>query len=378
VGKKLNIVINYSYDENWIGGTYYIQNLIHALQQLNDAEKPFLHIKSSDNDAVEKLYILTQYPYLKKFTPYSQITKLQRGINKISKIICKTNIFSLYKTFDLEFPGSFSENKYFKEKLFWIPDFQEKYLPHFFSQEEIAARNKAYEYIKSNSKFVLFSSKDAKKDFNKYYVNGKPQQFVLNFATYHSKKNLPEAETVLKKFNINKPYFLCSNQFWAHKNHIVILETIARLKNEKIEILVVFTGKENDYRNPHYFTFLCNIVEKLNIKDNVKFLGFIDRNDQIVLLQNCDSIIQPSLFEGWSTVNEDAKAENKYIFCSDLDVNKEQLKDYPNKSFFAATDPDNLAMLIKQTTLDITKIDYSKNLIKFGRDFLNIISEIQK
>jgi glycosyltransferase involved in cell wall biosynthesis len=71
---------------------------------------------------------------------------------------------------------------------------------------------------------------------------------------------------------------LCSNQFWVHKNHNLILK-IDLLKAYGIEVLVIFTGKETDYRNPNYFDQLKQKAEKLGIKENIKFLGFIDRED---------------------------------------------------------------------------------------------------
>jgi hypothetical protein len=37
------------------------------------------------------------------------------------------------------------------------------------------------------------------------------------------------------------------------------------------------------------------------------------------------AIIQPSLFEGWSTVVEDVKAMNQHIIVSDLNVHRDQL-----------------------------------------------------
>jgi hypothetical protein len=50
-------------------------------------------------------------------------------------------------------------------------------------------------------------------------------------------------------------------------------------------------------------------------------VGFIDRAEQTMLLKNAISIVQPSLFEGWSTVVEDAKALNQYMILSDIPVN---------------------------------------------------------
>ena len=375
MGKRYQVVINYQYDENWIGGTYYIQNLIHALQTLTDEEKPFLHIKSNKN-SIEELQELTSYPFLKIYNPYSNIGRLKRGVNKISQIFIKKNIYSLYKKFDAVFPSTFTEDENIKNKIFWIPDFQEKYLPHFFSSDEIRMRDEGYKMIQNNSEYVIFSSKDAQKDFNTFYPNAKPQQFVLNFATHHENSNLPDTKDVLTKFSISGEYFLCSNQFWAHKNHIIVIKAIAELKKQGENISVVFTGKEHDYRNPDYFSDLCKKIDSLGIKGNVKFLGFIDRQDQIVLLKNCTAIIQPSLFEGWSTVNEDAKAENAYILSSNLKVNREQLQNYPNKRLFDPSDEKDLADQITKGNFACANVDYRKDITKFGETFLEIIKKV--
>lgn len=375
MGKRYNVVLNYQYDENWIGGTYYIQNLIHALQTLEDAEKPILHINSNKKDALENLQTLTSYPYLQNYSPYTNIGKFKRGINKLCRILSKPELFKFYRDFDAVFPARFNETVNFKDKIFWIPDFQERYLPHFFSEKEIKERDNAYKNVQKNALSVIFSSEDAQNDFNTYYPNAKPRQFVLNFATFHQNKNLPSKEKVFKKFNICTDYFLCSNQFWVHKNHIVILKAISKLKKDDINICVVFTGKEEDYRNSDYFSELKKNIKLFGIEENVKFLGFIDRDEQIILLQNCKSIIQPSLFEGWSTVNEDAKAEDKFILAADLKVNLEQLKDYPNYRIFEAENPQSLAEQIKNDNFVTIEIDYMQKIKKFGWEFLEIIKK---
>jgi len=375
MGKRLQIVLNYSYNENWIGGTYYIQNLIHSLQTLPDSVKPILYIKPTNQKVVEELFQITSYPYLKPFALYNNLNLAKRAINKLSNLLLKKDIFPLYNNFDAYFP-IFNEKENLDKKIFWIPDFQEKHLPHFFTEADIKDRNETYLNIQKNAEFVIFSSADAQKDFNKFYPNAKPKQFVLNFATFHQNKNLPSKENVLDKFEIKSEYFLCSNQFWEHKNHIIILNAISLLKNDGINILVVFTGKEQDYRNPDYFDNLKKQIAVLEIEDNVKFLGFIAREDQIVLLQNCKAIIQPSLFEGWSTVNEDAKAENTFILASNLEVNKEQLEKYPNYLLFDPYDEMDLVNLIKKDSFATEKIDYNISQRKFGENFLAIIKSI--
>ena len=73
---------------------------------------------------------------------------------------------------------------------------------------------------------------------------------------------------------------------------------------------------------PVIFDYLKKFVTDNNISENVLFLGFIDRKEQLKIMQHSEAVIQPSLFEGWSTVIEDARALNKYIIASDLRVHR--------------------------------------------------------
>jgi hypothetical protein len=73
-----------------------------------------------------------------------------------------------------------------------------------------------------------------------------------------------------------------------------------------------------------------------DLHDNIRILGYMDRVEQLCIMKHSIAIIQPSLFEGWSTVVEDAKALNKYVLLSNLDVHREQIS--INASFF---DPFN-------------------------------------
>lgn len=140
-GRRIKIGLLFSYDENWIGGTYYILNLIHALKKVEDKTKPHLvilcHIKA-DLEMIQSI----GYPYIEFHN-----TKISWGVrllNKTSRTFTGKNIFlpALGKNkIDLLFWGN--HTSYFrkiKKKLYWIPDFQEHHLPAFFSEQEIKER----------------------------------------------------------------------------------------------------------------------------------------------------------------------------------------------------------------------------------------------
>jgi hypothetical protein len=97
---------------------------------------------------------------------------------------------------------------------------------------------------------------------------------------------------------------------------------------------------------------------------------------QLLILKNAIAVIQPSLFEGWSTVVEDSKASNKLVIASDIEVHKEQLKDM-DTVYFENRNPSSLANKIKNYIEIIEPKElnnnYKKNVLAFGKNFLNFV-----
>jgi glycosyltransferase involved in cell wall biosynthesis len=105
------------------------------------------------------------------------------------------------------------------------------------------------------------------------------------------------------------------------------------------------------------------------LENEILFLGFIDRIDQLVLMKNAQAVIQPSLFEGWSTVVEDAKALNQTLIVSNISVHKEQLGD--KGYFFNPNDASDLAHKIDEVISNSMNklkydLDYSENIKNFA------------
>ncbi|MBK6525543.1 MAG: glycosyltransferase [Crocinitomicaceae bacterium] len=180
--------------------------------------------------------------------------------------------------------------------------------------------------------------------FNKFYPGTKINSYVYSFVSAVDLSAIDETIPD-KKFNIKKKYFVVSNQFWKHKNHLVVVRALAHLKSTgAIDFNIVFTGKQMDAVNQDYFLSVIDAVEKSNLSNDVHFLGFLDRNDQLSLMAGSMGVIQPSTFEGWSTVIEDAKSLNKQVFASAIDIHIEQLGE--DGYFFKEHDFEDLAKLL--------------------------------
>lgn len=254
------------------------------------------------------------------------------------------------------------------------PGFQEHFFPDLFSEKEIERRRTEQQIISNSTARLLLSSKSALSDYRNLYPQAKSKNYVVPFAVSHPKFEDLDICELKNKYHINGDYFITSNQFWAHKNHLVIVKAAKILKNEGINFCITLTGKQHDWRNPEYFAELKSLVAEFNLTDNVLFLGLIDRREQLQLMNNSIAIIQPSKFEGWSTVIEDAKAMNQVVIASNISVHMEQLNE--NCFFFEPDSAEELALILKKCLREkpIRKTrDYNSDVLKYAKDFLKII-----
>jgi glycosyltransferase involved in cell wall biosynthesis len=139
---------------------------------------------------------------------------------------------------------------------------------------------------------------------------------------------------------------------------------------------VIFSGKTEDYRNPSYFPSILDFIDKNNLQSFIKILGLIPRENQLSLLKNSLAVIQPSKFEGWSTIIEDSKTLSHQIICSKLPVHIEQLGN--NGFYFEPDSVDELASIMK-SFLDgsvkekIIKYSYEERVKSFAQTFVEIL-----
>jgi glycosyltransferase involved in cell wall biosynthesis len=108
-------------------------------------------------------------------------------------------------------------------------------------------------------------------------------------------------------------------------------------------------------------------------------LGFVPYKHVVSLLFHSNILINPSLFEGWSTTVEEGKILDKKMILSNLNVHKEQA---PMKAtFFNPNNAEDLAKKIiklhniKDNNLKIStlKKKYKKDRTYFANQFLTIV-----
>lgn len=364
---RKNIGLLFRNDENWIGGTYYILNLIHAIKRLPENKLPQLFLICETEIDFNTVVKETGYKFLVPVI-YKINTHEKPGFFKSRKFK------KLFSSIDLVFPYPFKDDQLIanvKRKIFWVGDFQEKYLPDFFSPQAIENREKINQKIAASGGEVVFSSSNAMEDFDRFYSGHTCKKYLLNFAVTHPNITKVDPEKVKAKYEVKSPYFISPNQFWIHKNHHLIIDAIKKMVDSGKDVCLIFTGKEYDYRYPEYTDQLKKKVEEYGLQKQIRFLGFIDRLDQLVLMKNAEAVVQASLFEGWSTVVEDAKALNSYIILSDIPVHREQSP--TNVCWFDPHSVDSLIDTMAKSKPALMVNDYSLNKMKYINQFEKII-----
>lgn len=338
--RKIRIGIPIIGGSNWLGGISYIELLCKALSEIEERSELELYLIVNIQTQSELKYHESLFDYLDGII----CIDIQKLESRLTKIDIK-DMDALFSFIDFYFPAM--DAMPLNSSASWIPDFQHKHLPEYFPNSEIKKRDILFSRISSIAKLIVFSSNDAKNDFEKFYPNSKANKKVLPFYSLPNNQwyEIDSIEIQIK-YGLPDKYIICCNQFWGHKNHRRLFEAILRLRENNQEVHLVCTGSIVDFRNTGYFESLQQFIKENDLDNTIFILGNIPREDQIQLIRRSLFLVQPSLFEGWSTVVEDARVLGKSILLSDLYVNMEQSPKYG--TYFKRFDVDDLAKKIKE------------------------------
>jgi glycosyltransferase involved in cell wall biosynthesis len=367
---RVCFIVNFKNNE-WLGGINYFRNLLCAIYaNPNSIIEPVMFTGYTFDNKLEeefpRLHIVRDHIF-DYYHPYALVRfALKILLNRdiiLERLLKKEDISVLSHSILIN-------KKPPLPTIGWIPDFQHKYLPDFFTRTELSQRDKNFQRICENSTRVIFSSNVAKSDAERFYPNYIEKYRVLHFvAEPLALSDIPNITVLNEKYAISEPYFIVPNQFWVHKNHITLLKAVSLLKKKGYPVTVIATGNPFDYRRPTYFNFLQNKIKEFDIGDNFRVLGIVPYNDLQSLMIHSVAIINPSLFEGWSTSVEEAKSLNLTVILSDISVHREQ--DPEKGLFFSPTDANQLAdMMIK------TLREYEKKAKHDKKDFADILKKM--
>lgn len=379
--------------DGWLGGSYYIENLCRALLSLPPQERGQLRITMVGNEQqiarlgplseqVDATILLDRQPTF-SFSARQRFRwkRFMHGSQTpwIDELMAKQGIDFLFPYCPQDDgPRSFCAAA-------WQPDFQHCEMPAMFSAAEIKDRDQALQQAQKFADKIVLISENARAHCAVHFSQALAKVRVLPFASvldYTALLKDPLEAT--SHYHLPEKFLMLSNQFWRHKNHGVVLDALAVLQQRGIFPSLVCTGHTYDYRHPGHFDQLLGQVHRNNLSAQVRILGVIPRHIQLTLMSQSVAVLQPSLFEGWGTGVEDARALGCATVLSDTAIHREQ--NPPGSHYFKPEDPRALADVLQELwessaggsdPLHIREVaDRQIERVRtYGRHFVTIASE---
>jgi mannosylfructose-phosphate synthase len=130
--------------------------------------------------------------------------------------------------------------------------------------------------------------------------------------------NFPTAEDLKIDTQTPEKYVLCLSRIDTNKGHDLLLNAFALVKDKIKDVdLVIAGGSPNPKpRELEVFAKMDEIIEKNNLQDRVKKIGYVADEMMRPLYQQSQLFVLPSLFEPFGMTTQEAMACGKAVIAS--------------------------------------------------------------
>ena len=361
----------------WAGGYNYLLNLFYVISLKNNKEfEPILFYGTDvSKKELSDFFLIKNIKFVKSSLMnrsnfyFLLIKSILFGSNKkINFLFKKNNIDVIFEN------ANFFGKKINLPVIAWIPDLQHRELPRLFSWISWWKREIGFRLQIASGRSIMLSSFDAKEKLSQYYKNLTNLTNVVRFAV--QLREIPSKsyiKKIIKKYSLPKNYFFMPNQFWKHKNHELVLQSLLFLKKKGYNLVVVSSGNQVDPKNPHYLEHFYKKIKINKLENNFIMLGLIPYKHVLSLMISSKAVLNPSLYEGRSTTVEESLALKIPLILSNIKIHKEQAKGLAK--FFNPQKHDSLAKVLQEEwSKKNKKIFLYKNILDLNTKRVKIFS----
>lgn len=165
--------------------------------------------------------------------------------------------------------------------------------------------------ILKKTHLIIAVSQHTAHDLARLFPFTKPKIVVISPGCDSFFKPTP-SKAVLKKWQINAPYFLSVGTIEPRKNLLLLLQAYQqfRERHEERVLLVIVGGKGWKYKS-----FYKELAQHL-YREDILLLGFVDKQDLPPLYTLALALLYPSLYEGFGLPILEAMACGTVVICS--------------------------------------------------------------
>jgi glycosyltransferase involved in cell wall biosynthesis len=227
-------------------------------------------------------------------------------------------------------------------------DIQEYHYPEYFTTSQKLHRKINNINAINDSEHIIVSFDHIKNDLLKYFdfkeskISVCPPPFAEDW--FLSDKFTPE-EILNNKYELSSKFLLYPAATWKHKNHISLINAVAKLLEDGLDIELVCTGNKTAYHQ-----IIEKEIKKLKLEGKVKFTGIVPEEDLIGSYKATSLVVVPTLYEAGSGPLYEAMRYSSPVICSDVTSLPETMG---NDNFiFDPNSIDEIVSLIRKMLTD--------------------------
>jgi glycosyltransferase involved in cell wall biosynthesis len=366
---EVNIGIDLlSFDTNYTGGVNtFSLGLTAGIISAADANDNIILISSRENrcyfetnfsdDRIKILVIETSKSYFFVNRVLNYLAWLTRCF-KLRFYYEKNFRQALMRKVDLEVDGliapttllSFYALK--KPSILCIHDIQQEYHPEFFSMRDRIVRWSLYRASSWSATLIQASSSYIKECLLEKFPFLTPTKIFIAPEGVDENKFSGVKPSIPKnlKLSLSSDFIFYPAQLWPHKNHLLLVEALARFKQiHGRELNCVLTGLDAGF-----WTKVGDAIKLRNLS-NVQYLGKVSFGELVWLYRNCKAVLALGIHESSSLPLREASVFAKPVFAANIKPNIETsnvLKVILVDSF----DPSDLAAKLYSVLYDDQKL----------------------
>jgi glycosyltransferase involved in cell wall biosynthesis len=181
---------------------------------------------------------------------------------------------------------------------FTLHDLQENYYPENFSWLQRTWRYQVYSQLSGRARRVICESRYVKTDIIRFF--GMSEQRIVVMAApplrqFLAAENDDQLQAARARLKLPARFLFYPAQFWAHKNHLCLLEAFREVVAEVPDLKLVLTGKKRDE-----YEAVMSAIESFGLREQVCHLGYVEQGDLQVIYKLATALVMPSLFESVS------------------------------------------------------------------------------
>ena len=203
--------------------------------------------------------------------------------------------------------------------------------PEVVAYGEYERRERFFLNVARSAETVLVESETGKEDFlDCYGDSGIDEDRVVVLPMLPSRAatrstSPDELEAVQRSYGLPEDFLFYPAQFWPHKNHLRLIESLALLRDEHgLEPILVLVGSNRGSLHKTTFADMMRRVVELRLERQVMYLGHVSDKDLAALYDLSIALVMPTFFGPTNIPILEAFFRGRPVVTSDIRGLREQ------------------------------------------------------